>query len=147
LSWIKPYVPVIIRAIKRLTNLKWREGGKKECADMGYGRCRAALIPASQTSQYSDATPFKKDGAAEAEDNPTNKRHHAAGRVAPDDGEKKDRDHRGTDEGSAFDCVGLDEGPNAEQESEPDAYGLVWNAQENNPKKNRERKGGSGGWI
>ena len=82
------------------------------------------------TSQYSDAAPFKKDIASEAEDNPTNKGQQIGSRASPDDGEDEDGEHRGTDEDSALECVGLDESPNAEQESEPDAYGLVWNAQE-----------------
>ena len=87
-------------------------------------------MPESRTSQYSDAAPFKKNVTAEAEDNPTNKRQQTGGRAAPYDGEDEDGDHRDYDEGSALDCVGLDESPNPEQESEPDAYGLVWNAQE-----------------
>jgi hypothetical protein len=85
---------------------------------------------AKLTSQYSDAAPFKKDIASEAEDNPTNKRHQTGGRAAPYDGQDEDGDHRGYDEGSTIDCIGLNESPNAEQESEPDTYGLVWNAQE-----------------
>ena len=95
---------------------------------MGYSR--TVRVPASWASQYSDAAPLKKNVTAEAEENPTNKRHQTGGRTAPHDGEDEDGDHRGTDEDSALDRVGLDESPNAEQESEPDAYGLVWNTQE-----------------
>ena len=86
----------------------------------------------SQTSQYSDAAPLKKNVTAEAEDNPTNKRRRAAGRAAPDDGEKKDRDNRGRNEGAALDRVGLDKSPNPEQESEPDPDGLIVDSQGKN---------------
>ena len=92
------------------------------------------------TSQYSDAAPFEKDIASEAEDNPTDKRYREAGRTAPQDWEKKDSGHCGRNDNTAFSRVGLDERPNAEQESEPDAYGLVWNAQEKTQMKKGKEK-------
>ncbi len=108
---------------------------------------RTALVPASQTSQYADAAPLKINIAAEAEDNPTNKRNQTTARAAPDDGEKKDGDHCGRNEDTAFNRVGLDKCPYSEQEAEPDSDGLVVNAQEKTLKESREKRGGSGGWI